>query len=564
MKARKRIGDMLVEAGLVTRAQLRQALAAQKGNPIKAGQLLVRQGALAEADLVDVLGKQLGVDRYCPERFPIDVSLASLIPVRTAQECQIVPLEKRGSLLRIGTTDPTDIKRIDAVEALTDKEVEPVICTELELSQIMSSIYGVTGGLGGILEGLGELEYASETEEDLPAVQVGSLVDMAKGAPVVQMINWIIAEAVRQRASDIHISPEANHVQLRYRVDGKLRVMPAPAKPMMPSLVARVKILANMDIAVSRMPQDGRFTIRIDLREVHVRASVAPTIHGESVVLRLLDVSGQAQSLERLGMSEENQARLLELVQLPAGMILSTGPTGSGKTSTLYAILQKINTPDINIVTLEDPVEYRIAGIRQLQLSHRTGMTFAGSLRAAVRHDPDVIMVGEIRDAETASVAIRAGLTGHRVLSTAHTGDAASLITRLIDMGVEPFLVASVLRVSIAQRLVRTACGNCKKPFDPPVALLERWGLKGATEANFVRTVGCTQCMESGYVGRTGVFELLVIDDELRGLILEKSSAPAIAQAAQANGMKTLMEAAAEKIRLGVTTFEEAASAVML
>jgi len=351
---------------------------------------------------------------------------------------------------------------------------------------------------------------------------------------------------------------------VRFRVDGKLHEVPVPPKSMFLPIVSRLKILANMDIAVSRIPQDGRFTVKTQNREINIRASTIPTIHGENLVLRLLDSSGGVYSLDQLGMFQADMNKIESLSVKPFGMILSTGPTGSGKTTSLYSILKKINKPDVNIITLEDPVEYRIEKIRQVQLNRRAGMTFASGLRSILRQDPDVIMVGEIRDAETATIAVQAALTGHRVLSTVHTNDAAGAITRLLDMGIEPFLVSSVLLVSFAQRLVRRICPNCKEPYTPPKEALAHFGMNNLEGSNFMRGKGCFNCLNTGYKGRTGIFEVLPMDAIIEEMILKRGSAQEITRTAQHAGrLRTLKEDAADKVRKGITTLEEAASAVM-
>ena len=364
------------------------------------------------------------------------------------------------------------------------------------------------------------------------------------------MTNSIFAQAVRSRASDIHISPQQNTVQLRFRIDGKLIEMPSPPKSVFLSVIARLKIIANMDITVSRVPQDGRFTLKLEKKEINVRVSSIPTIHGENIVMRLLDMSAGIYTLDSLGMDADDMAKIESMCIKPYGMILSTGPTGSGKSTSLYAILNSINKPDINIITLEDPVEYRVNDIRQVQLNTKAGMTFASGLRSILRQDPDVIMVGEIRDAETAAVSVQAAQTGHRVLSTVHTNDAAGVITRFIDMGIEPFLISSVLIVSFAQRLVRTVCPYCKEPYNPPAKALAAFGITETEtkNANFQRGKGCNQCKNTGYKGRTGVFEVLAIDEMIQDMIVNQRSSPEITRAAVAAGkLKTLQKDAALK-----------------
>jgi type IV pilus assembly protein PilB len=407
-------------------------------------------------------------------------------------------------------------------------------------------------------------EPATAAESASEDLQVSSLQDMATQAPVVRLVNSVLSQAVRDGASDIHISPEQARVSVRFRIDGKLHEVPAPPKSMLLPIISRFKILAGMDIATTRIPQDGRFTVRMEDKEINIRASAIPTIYGENLVLRLLDMGAGHYTLDRLGMFDDDREKIESAIYKPYGMILSTGPTGSGKSTSLYAILRRVNKPDINIITLEDPVEYRVERIRQIQLNRKAGMTFAGGLRSILRQDPDVIMVGEIRDSETAVIGVQAAMTGHRVLSTIHTNDAAGAITRLIDMGIEPFLVSSVLLVSFAQRLVRTVCPYCKEPYQPPERALKQFGLIELEGANFQRGKGCFNCMNTGYKGRIGVFEILLIDDMVQEMILKKQPAPEITRTAQQAGrLRTLKEDAAIKVFKGITTLEEAASAVM-
>jgi len=565
LRIKKRLGEMLIEGGLLTEEQLNHAIANQKRTNLKLGQFLVREGVLSGSQIVEQVSKQLRVKKYTPDKYPVDMELARVIPVDMAQKYQVVPLRKTRYLLTVAMTDPMDINALDAIEVYTNTEVETVICTDQEMNQLTGSLYGTYSGIGGVLE---DMQYEKEEEVERALltedVEVGSLQDMAEEAPVVRLVNSILAQAVREGASDVHISPEKDYVQVRFRVDGKLHEVPAPPKAMMLPIVSRIKILANMDIALSRVPQDGRFTIKMDNKEINIRTSTLPTIYGENMVIRLLDTSTGVYSLEHLGMSAADRDKIESMVVKPYGMILCTGPTGSGKSTTVYSMMKKINMPDINIITLEDPVEYRMEKIRQIQFNRKAGMTFASGLRSIMRQDPDVIMVGEIRDPETASIAVQAALTGHRVLSTVHTNDAAGAITRFIDMGIEPFLVSSVMLISIAQRLVRRVCDYCKKPYQPPQKALEYWGLDKVEGANFMHGTGCFNCMDKGYKGRTGIYEVLVIDDMVQEMILSRHSAQEITRAArQAGTLITLMEDAAAKVLEGVTTLEEAASAIM-
>ncbi|HOI74675.1 MAG TPA: GspE/PulE family protein [Syntrophales bacterium] len=567
MRVKKKLGELLVENNILTAEQLATALAAHKRTGMKLGQYLIRQGIVNESQVIDVLSRQLKIEQYRPDQYPVEPALSSQIPSDFAQKNQVIPLRKRGRLLTVALTDPLDINVLDSLEVMTNSEVEPVICSEREYNQLFNNVYGSQTGLSTVLETIDteSEEIQAEREPDQSDVRVASLQDMAVEAPVIRLVNSIFSQAVREGASDIHISPQQNNVSLRFRIDGKLQEVPSPPKSLSLPISARIKILAGMDITVTRVPQDGRFTLKMENREINVRASAMPTIYGENVVLRLLDMSAGVYTLNRLGMSDDDRLKIESMSRKPYGMILSTGPTGSGKSTSLYAILNDINQPDINIVTLEDPVEYRVNNIRQVQLNRKAGMTFASGLRSILRQDPDVIMVGEIRDSETASIGVQAAQTGHRVLSTVHTNDAAGAITRFIDMGIEPFLVASVLLVSFAQRLVRTVCPYCKEPYQPTQKALAAWGLENIQNANFMRGRGCYQCMNTGYKGRTGVFEVLANDDMVQDMILRKESSQDITRAAmEAGKLRTLKEDAAAKVLAGITTLEEAASSVMV
>ena len=560
------MGEILVEGGLLTQKELKEALPFQKKSRLKLGQFLVREGILNENQIVELVSNQLHLEKYRPENYTIDMDLANLLPADIAHKYQVAPLQKNGLLLSIAMVDPLDINAMDAIELYTNCEVEAIICSEQHLNSLLSSLYGTYAGIGGVLEDMEEMKIdktavKSSITED---VEVSSLQGMAEEAPVVRLVNSILSQGVREGASDIHISPEKESVQIRFRVDGRLHEVPAPPKSMLLPIISRLKILSNMDIAISRIPQDGRFTVKMKNKDINIRVSTIPSIYGENMVLRLLDTSSSIYSLERLGMNERDRKRLESMISRPHGMILSTGPTGSGKSTSLYSILRKINQPDINIITIEDPVEYRIEKIRQVQLNRKAGMTFAGGLRSILRQDPDVIMVGEIRDSETANIAVQAALTGHRVLSTLHTNDSPGAITRFIDMGVEPFLVASVMIVSFAQRLVRKVCPSCKTAYRPPSEALKFWRLDQVKNVNFQQGRGCFNCMHTGFKGRTGVYEVLVIDDVIQNLILKRKSAHEIARAAkEAGNFTTLKENAAEKVIRGITSLEEAASAVM-
>jgi len=570
VKARKKLGEILVEGGLLTQKQLEDTLPFQKKSHLKLGQFLVREGIVSESQIVDLVSNQLRLEKYRPDRYTVDVDLANLLPADLAHKYQAAPPQKNGLLLTIAMVDPLDINSLDSIEAYTNCEVEAIICTEQHLNQLLNSLYGTYAGIGGVLEDMEDMEEMEidKSTEKAPVtedVEVSSLQGMAEEAPVVRLVNSILSQGVREGASDIHISPEKQSVQVRFRVDGRLHEVPAPPKSMFLPIISRLKILANMDIAVSRIPQDGRFTVKMKNKDINVRTSTIPSIYGENMVLRLLDTSTAIYSLERLGMNSRDRQKLERMISRPHGMILSTGPTGSGKSTSLYSILKKINRPDINIITIEDPVEYRIEKIRQVQLNRKAGMTFASGLRSILRQDPDVIMVGEIRDSETANIAVQAALTGHRVLSTLHTNNSPGAVTRFVDMGIEPFLVASVMIVVFAQRLVRTVCPHCAASYQPPAKALEFWGLNNVKDANFQQGLGCFNCMHTGYKGRSGIYEVLLINELVKDLILKNAAAHEIARAAAASGeYSSLKESAAEKVISGITSLEEAASAVMV
>lgn len=570
MIRRKKIGEMLVQAGLLSEKQLSQAIARPRPTGMKLGQFLIREGIVREQEVMQALSEQLRVPVYRPEDFPVDDQLTKLVPLQIAAHHQIVPLRRKTQRLLVAMPDPTDILAMDAVQEQVQLEIEPIICSETQFTELMGSLYGVSSS-SGIPDKITEVDFGTDDEfssepETIEEAEVRHLMDAAEGQTAVRNVNWILVQAVWEGASDIHISPEKKHVRIRLRVDGVLKDLPAWPKALHNSVVSRLKILGRMDIAISRIPQDGRFTARISSREIHVRASTLPTIHGENLVLRLLDMNALVYKLDHLGMMPDDQARIEKFIQRPHGLLLSTGPTGSGKTTTLYSVLSILNQPGENIVTVEDPVEFRMERIRQVELNTRAGMTFASSLRSILRQDPDIIMVGEIRDIETGTIAMQAALTGHLVLSTMHTNDAIGTITRLKDMGIQPFLIASVLRAVIAQRLVRRLCSQCAEPYSPEPAALDFWEITPGTsgEETYFRAHGCPQCRDTGYRGRLGIFETLLINDGMQASILNGQTETLIAEQASAQaGFRFLKEDASRKIRAGLTTLEEAASIII-
>ncbi|HPX11006.1 MAG TPA: ATPase, T2SS/T4P/T4SS family [Syntrophales bacterium] len=548
MKVRKKLGEMLLEEALVTKDQLDRALAEHKKTGLRLGQYLVRQNLIKDTELTDILSRQLEIDRYRPDRYPVDPALSAVVPLEVARRHKIVPLERKGNLLTVAMVDPLDVTALDTVETMTNMEAKPVVCSEGQLNELVSAVFG---------------SRSVCAEEPPGAVDARTEEDREEEGKVVRLVDSIIAQAVRERVSDVHISPEEKTVRLRFRIDGKLHDVPAPPRSALPSLLARIKTLARMDPLMTRIPQEGRFTVKLDDRDLRVRVSVLPTIHGENTVLRFVDMHSRPHTLEELGMAEEDRVRIEQAVDRRRGMILCAGLPGSGRTASLYALLQRINRPDINIITLEDPVEYRLEGIRQVELDRAAGITFAGGLRSILLQDPDVILVGEMEDAETAGIAARAALTGHRMLGAVHANDAAGAITRLLDMGIEPFLLSSALLVSFAQRLVRTICPSCGETYGPSPAALAAWGLDREEHADFRRGRGCPRCLNTGYRGKTGVFEVLAVDEEIREMILRSRPAAEIAGYAKCAGkFRTLKDDAAEKVHLGITTLEEAIAAV--
>lgn len=566
MNKKKRLGDMLIEAGHLREPDLMQCIEEQKNVDLPLGKLLIRNKYVTEAQIVATLSSQLGIPLFQAEDYNVTPLLCSILPEELVKQYQIIPVEDGVFSISCAMLDPLDGHKIERVERVLGKPVEPVICTEPEFAKIFETIYGdgLNEQFGDILDGADDL-FEPENNEPLMSSEE-SLEHMAAETPVVRMVNWILAKGVQEAASDIHISPERKEVSLRMRIDGKLKEFKAPPKSMILPLVSRIKIMARMDISLSNVPQDGRFSIKIKNKEIHFRASCLPTVNGENVVLRILNMDAQHLDLSRLGFEPSVQERVVEMMKKPQGMFLTTGPTGSGKSTTLYSLLKMMNEPDVNIITTEDPVEYRMAGIRQVELNPKAGMTFSSALRSILRQDPDVVMVGEIRDAETANIAVRAAMTGHQVLSTLHTNSSAETIGRLIDLGVEPFMLASVLHIVVSQRLMRRACPHCCTPYTPPPEAVKRLGLspEDMIGGKFVSARGCDKCGGTGYRGRIGIYEVLFVDDEIRQVIISGGSALDIRnKALECGNLRLLRDSALKKAYEGLTTIEEAYSKVM-
>ncbi len=554
-----RLGEELVRRHKLSPEQLEVALASAHTAKMRLGEFLIDRGIVPELDVLDIISSQLSIPRYDASQYETDPTLRDLLPMRRAQQSQAAPLCVRDGILYLALLDAPDFNELFALEDLTNRQIEPVLCTKDEFERIFRIVYGEHTAFDAMM---------TEFRDDAESVSVVSeeeseLIANGDAAPVIRIVNLILAEGVRAGASDVHINPEKNIVNVRYRIQGVLRTASDVPKNIGPALASRLKILANLDISVTRTPQDGRFSIRVDDREINVRLSTLPTIYGENIVMRLLDMSSRRiYTFPTLGMNPHDCSILEREVKKPWGMILSTGPTGSGKSTSLYSIIQMIKRDDINIITLEDPVEYRMDGIRQVQLNTKAGMTFASGLRSILRQDPDVVMVGEIRDEETARIAVQAALTGHLVLSTLHTNDAIGAVYRLMDMGVEPHFVTSVLLSTFAQRLVRTICPHCRTRYQPPAGLLARFGLT-PDETIYYRGAGCPHCNGTGYAGRVGIFEVLAMTDDIRQALARGLNPQDVQKAARTEGFHSMREDAAEKIRDGRTTVEEALRVTM-
>lgn len=573
MRQKKRLGDLLVEDGLLSREMLESSIEENRNSGMKLGQFLVRNEVVAENRIVESLSRQLGIPCLTEQDLEPSMDMAEVIPQAMADQYQIVPLRDEVTGLICAMTDPMDLQALERVEAVVNKPIDPVICTVDQFNELCKVLYGgsYAQNFEALIDGMEDDTNDSVAVTDVSAgssdhIEVRSLLDMAEGAPVIRMVNWMLATGVSEDASDIHISPERTKINLRMRIDGKLRNYPAPPKSMHLSIVSRIKILGQMDISVSRVPQDGRFSIRVSGHEVNIRASTTPTVNGENVVLRILDMSTGILTLDQLGFESDVEQRVLEVMKKPHGMFLTTGPTGGGKSTTLYSVLHLLNRPDVNIITTEDPVEYRMDGIRQIELNPKAGLTFSSALRSILRQDPDVVMVGEIRDSETATIAVQAALTGHQVLTTLHTNSASGAVTRLVDMGVEPFLAALVCNVVVSQRLIRRLCPDCARPFRPPALALRTWNFteEDIAAGQFMEAVGCPRCKDSGYRGRGGIYETLFFNDEIREMIIQRRSALEIDQCAFESGALTpLKYSAGRKVLAGISSLEEAFTKIM-
>ncbi|MCM3587658.1 Flp pilus assembly complex ATPase component TadA [Mesobacillus maritimus] len=542
-QTRKRLGDLIVDAGLITEEQLQEVLS-DKLNNVKIGETLLQKGFITEQQLIEVLEVQLGIPHISLYGYPFETNLFSLISKETASRNLVVPLRKEGDKLLVAMADPMDFFAIDDLRLSTGFQIEKVIATRDDIIRAINKYYDMD-------EDFEELVDSNDADNS----QEESLTD--ETSPIVKLVNQILLSAVMQKASDIHIDPQETKVVVRYRVDGILRIERTLPKNMQNVLIARMKILANLDITEHRVPQDGRIKINVEYYPIDLRVSTLPTVYGEKIVMRILDLSSTLTDLDKLSFNKVNLNRFKSLIEKPNGIVLITGPTGSGKSSTLYAALNRLNSESVNIITVEDPVEYRLEGISQIQVNANVGMTFAAGLRAILRQDPDIVMVGEIRDRETAETAVRASLTGHLVLSTLHTNDAISSINRLVDMGVEPFLVATALTGVVAQRLVRKVCRDCGEAHEPTTREVEMFAKRGLKIEKIMRGKGCASCNMTGYKGRVAIQEVVVVDDEMRRLIMNGESVAKLRQLAIQNKTIFLVDDGLLKVKQGLTTTEE-------
>ena len=553
------LGKILVKAGKITEEQLRRALDMQKNGGGKLGEILVKIGAVPDENVIsEFIGKQLNIGALRLTDIELNSEIVKLIPQDIARKFNVIAVSKLGKTLIVAISDPNNIYVLDAIKFITGCNIQPVISPENTISSAIETYYDDSGGLNEIIKGMSsELEVVEESQEDLASEQ--DLQSQVQEKPLVKLVDGIIADAIRKGASDIHFESYEKRVRVRYRIDGALQEMaPIPFK-YRAAIISRIKIMADLDISERRLPQDGRIKVKLGERTIDLRVSVLPTIFGEKIVMRILDPKSLMIDLTRLGFPELALANFSRTIALPYGMILVTGPTGSGKTTTLYSALKTLNTIDVNIMTSEDPVEFNFDGINQVLVRTDIGLTFAAALRSFLRQDPDIIMVGEIRDGETADIAIKAALTGHLVFSTLHTNDAPSTINRLVDMGIPSYLVAASTKLIMAQRMVRKICAFCKQeiPITPQIVELLQVTAEEAKGMKIFEGKGCNQCNNTGYSGRTGLFEVMLISPAIEKMIVQGGSTAEIRAEAVKEGMMTLRHAGLEKLRLGISSLEE-------
>ena len=558
----EKLGKLLVGKGLITEDQLQKAILTQKKDGGRIGSILMKMGALDENTLLDFLSRQYGFPIIDLIGTEIDPAVTKLVPADVVQKYHVIPVKRSGATLQIAMVDPTDVFAIDDLKFMTGYDIGPLVASESSVIAAINQHYDSALSLQTVLqnmEGQDELDVVQESDEE---VNVGALKEAVEDAPVVKLANVILTEAIKKGVSDVHIEAYEKKFRVRYRLDGSLYEVMAPPMKLKAALTSRLKIMAELDIAERRLPQDGRIKLKMKDKEVDLRVSVLPCLFGEKIVMRILDKGNLTLDLTKLGFEKTALENFMKAVTSPWGMVLVTGPTGSGKTTTLYSALNYINTEDINIMTAEDPVEYNLMGINQVQMKEEIGLNFAAALRSFLRQDPDVVMVGEIRDYETAEISVKAALTGHLVLSTLHTNDAPSTVNRLLNMGIEPFLVASSVVLIVAQRLTRRVCSNCKGKEEVPTQALIDLGFSPQEAASVTpyKGKGCSTCMDTGYKGRVALYEVMPVGEDLRQLILQGATADELKKTAIRLGMRSLRMSGLAKIKDGVTTIEEVAN----
>ncbi|MBN1535007.1 MAG: type II secretion system ATPase GspE [Spirochaetes bacterium] len=555
----KHLGTILIENNVISPEQLQESLAAQKGSSMRLGQILIKKGFATEEDILGALGQHYNIRSKEHIEYSDPDNLLKHVPVHFLKRNMMAPFSIEGNTIHIAIMDPLNIQPMDDLKMLfPEYDLVPVLTREIEIHKIIQTHYADLGAesTADVIEDLEDADLELISSADL---ETEDLMDMANEAPIIRLVNTFFKEAVNNRASDIHIEPFEKDLNVRYRVDGILYNMHTPPKKFQNAIISRIKIMSNLNIAENRLPQDGRIQIKIGGKDIDIRVSTYPTQFGERIVLRLLNKSDMKYDLQSIGFEKHILESFEAQIQKTHGIILVTGPTGSGKTTTLYSVLTKLNTADVNILTVEDPIEYQIRGIGQMQVKPSINLTFATGLRSILRQDPDIIMIGEIRDIETAEIAVQSALTGHRVFSTLHTNDAPSGITRLLDMGVEPFLISSSVNAILAQRLVRTICPKCKYSYKPSASLIRELALPPSKMKNLKLYAGkgCSHCLNTGYRGRVGIYELLVVSQAIRKMIMGSTDSETIKEVAIREGMITLRNDGLTKAAAGLTTIEE-------
>jgi len=557
----ERIADVLIEDGLLLPSQLEEAVGLQQKEGGRLLKILTDKQFVTDQDMTVSMGRCLNTPLINLSKLRVPEEIMSLVPKELARTNKLVPIARLNGKLFVAMADPTNVLAVDDVKRRVQLDIVPMIATEKAVSDALAGVHHGGAKMAEVLKQAAEeaaaaddVEVQSKRNEE---IDLDRLATDSEDAPVIKIVNLILVQAVKEKASDIHIEPFQKTLKLRYRIDGELIAAESPPKALQLAITSRIKILSGLNIAERRIPQDGRFRIKVLGKDVDLRVSILPTAYGEKIVIRILDKAALTGSIDQMGMDESTLEKFKKAIDAPHGMILVTGPTGSGKTTTLYSVLQELNNPQYNIVTVEDPIEYELSGINQVSVRNDIGLDFASALRSILRQDPDIVMVGEIRDNETADIAVKAALTGHQVLSTLHTNDAAGAITRLDDMGIEPFLISSSVIMACAQRLVRRICTNCREEFIPEPEMFQRLGIEMPEGAVFYHGGGCERCKHRGYLGRVAIIEALPVSEAIRRLIIKRASSAVVKNQAISEGMRTLRMVGIDKALEGITTLEE-------